>query len=69
MTSIQINFDGHIGNSTTITSQNGLISGVSPFQTNNFILIFIVQLLQTILQLNLIIQPIRNLKLMSSLLH
>ena len=36
MTSIQINFDGTIGSSSTITSQNGIISGVSPFQTNNF---------------------------------
>ena len=34
MTSIQINLDGTIGSSSTITSQNGTINGVSPFQSD-----------------------------------
>ena len=36
MTSIYIYFDSTIGSSTTISSQNGTISGISPYGPSHF---------------------------------
>ena len=36
MTSIYIYFDSNIGSSTTISSQNGTVTGISPFGSNYF---------------------------------